>query len=530
MKKFNVKKTLALALSFSSLLMACACEDSATSVPNKTGFTSDAVLFEEGMTYETTTKGTPKAYASLTYDFLGGDEVMPIGGFYGPYASGGTLDGNARGDLLTDEVFAALRDAGINMFVYNKDIWLGEDGGTTVNKCLDLCQKYGIGYYVMLQYVETQLGGKTTPYPTDKMELQTDAGVAKLQRILDNLTKNGERTCVLGLHAKDEPFMHEVKNLSVLQDVFYNKLPNNYGLDLYGNTLGHWHGEYNFFGTYEYTPWDTYIDYYFEQAKPKMLSATQYPFTSASTAEATLTRSLFEQLAIYTEVAKEQNIPFWRMMQAGGQWNDASAWIDSVTPYQSEAELLFDVNVALAYGAKAIQYFTLVQPLHFAYATGGTYDYERNGLIGANGNLTRWYYYAQRANKQVQAVDEYLMKSANERVLVHGKKATEIVIENAKDEETGKRVAGEGWVTADKSYKELSGIEGDDCIVGCFDYKGGTALYVTNYSRLTKGEVLLKFNKKYKYKVIQRASEVDVVGTSIPLTLDAGEGALIVLE
>ena len=84
------------------------------------------------------------------------------------------------------------------------------------------------------------------------------------------------------------------------------------------------------------------------------------------------------------------------MLQAGGQWNDAGAWIDSVAPYPSEGEMLFDVNISLAYGAKAIQYFPLIQPQYYANQTGGTYDFEnRNALIGADGNLTRWYYYAQ---------------------------------------------------------------------------------------------------------------------------------------
>ncbi|MBQ6921844.1 MAG: hypothetical protein IJQ66_02020, partial [Clostridia bacterium] len=79
-------------------------------------------------------------------------------------------------------------------------------------------------------------------------------------------------------------------------------------------------------------------------------------------------------------------------------------------------------------------------------------------------------------------------------------------------------------------YKELTGIQGDDCVIGCFDYKGGTALYVVNYSRLKKADVLLKFSDKYRYTVIQRADVADVVGTSIPMTLDMGEGALIVLR
>ena len=495
--------------------------NSASSSITQTMFESDAVLYSDGLQYTTTTKGTPKSYAALSYEFLGGKDVMPIGGFYGPYSSGGSLDGNERADLLSDKTFKDLQDAGINMIVYGKDMWMGEDGGATANLILDLCEKYGIGYYMQSQWVESQLGGKLTPYPTENMALQTPAGINTLQRIINNMTKNGTRKCVLGLHARDEAFVHEVRNLAVLFDAWYNKMDNNYGLDLYGNSLGYWDGKNTLFGTTAAITYQEYLDDYLNVAKPKMFSATQYPFTSASTPEANLTAGLFEELTYYRELTIEQGIPFWRMMQAGGQWNDASAWIPSVTPYQSEAELLFDVNIALAYGSKAIQYFTLVQPMHFAYQEGGTYDYERNGLIGANGNLTRWYYYAQRANNQVKAVDEYLMNAASEGVIVHGPKARKYIVDDAKPNNT---------VFAENTYKEMIGVKGDDCVVGCFDYKGGTALYVVNYSRFDKADILVEFDDTYRYTVIQRADVADVVGSSIPLTLDMGEGALIVLE
>ncbi|MBR0188826.1 MAG: hypothetical protein IJQ23_00395 [Clostridia bacterium] len=520
MKNRKFKTLISLILSGLFVFGAFSACGSSNSDESSTDFESDAVLYTEGMSYKETTKGTPKAYAALTFEYLGGSDVMPIGGFYGPYTSGGSLDGNERANLLTNEVFKLIADAGVNMIVYGKDMWIDEEGGDAANLVLDLCENNGIGYFMQSNWIEEQLGGKTTPYPTDNMDLKTAAGVQTLQRILDNMTKNGTRKCVLGIHAKDEPFVHEVNNLEVLKDAFYNKIEN-YGLDLFGNSLGRWSGKSTLFNTTAEITYDEYLEKYFSQAAFKMFSATQYPFSSANTSEASLTKYLFDRLAFYRELAIEHNIPHWRMMQAGGQWNDAAAWIPSVAPYQNEAELLFDVNISLAYGAKAIQYFTLVQPLHFAYATGGTYDYERNGLIGANGNITRWYYYAQRANKQIQAIDEYLMNSASEGVIVHGSTARKFIVENGEPNNT---------VLKENKYKELTGIQGDDCVVGCFDYKGGTALYVVNYSRLKKADVLLKFNDKYRYAVIQRADAADVVGTSVPLTLDTGEGALIVLK
>ena len=59
---------------------------------------------------------------------------------------------------------------------------------------------------------------------------------------------------------------------------------------------------------------------------------------------------------------------------------------------------------------------------------------------------------------------------------------------------------------------------------------GGTALYVVNYNREAKADVTLTFDRNdYRYQVIQRAKSFDVIGGEMTLTLDTGEGALIVL-
>lgn len=44
------------------------------------------------------------------------------------------------------------------------------------------------------------------------------------------------------------------------------------------------------------------------------------------------------------------------------------------------------------------------------------------------------------------------------------------------------------------------------------------------------GRITLSFDKKYGYDVIQRAEKVSVAGKELPLILNAGEGALIVLK
>lgn len=499
-----------------TLLSACSSK--------KNQIDADVRLYSDGMEYVTTEKGTPVEYSSLSFEYLGGSDVMPIGGFYGPTTYGaGSIDGNVFKETISDEVFDAISDCGVNMIVYGREMW-GVSGANEL--ILDLCEKYGIGYFMQLEYVESQLGGHTTSYPVEDMELNTDAGVAKLQSILDDLTKNGTRKCVIGIHGKDEPFLHEVRNLSVFLDVFNNKLENNYGLKVFGNMLGHWSGEWTMFGTTSGTLASDYYDYYFDAVNPSMMSVTQYPWgwEQEPYALSSAYRSLFDGLALYRMYSEKYDVPFWRMMQAGGNWNDAMAWIESGTPYPTEGQILMDVNAALAFGAKAIQYFPLVEPIYFAYEEGGTYDFDRNGLIAANGSKTRWWYYAKRANQQVQAVDEYLMNAANLGIIVHGDDARKLMI----DGNTYAELANPYLET--EKFRQLTDIAGDDCFIGCFDYKGGTALYVVNYSCESKSNVTLKFDGNYRYNVIQRAESCDVVGTAIPLTLDAGEGALIVLK
>ncbi len=52
-----------------------------------------------------------------------------------------------------------------------------------------------------------------------------------------------------------------------------------------------------------------------------------------------------------------------------------------------------------------------------------------------------------------------------------------------------------------------------------------------NYNHKEKGDIALRFNaSNYRYTVTQRGQSIDVVGNAVPLRLDAGEGALVVLN
>ena len=76
---------------------------------------------ESKKNYTETEKGVPEEYESLYYDFLGGRDVMPIGGFFGPYIPHTpSVNGQILPDYITDDIFQKIADCGINAIVqYN---------------------------------------------------------------------------------------------------------------------------------------------------------------------------------------------------------------------------------------------------------------------------------------------------------------------------------------------------------------------------------------------------------------------------
>ena len=105
------------------------------------------------------------------------------------------------------------------------------------------------------------------------------------------------------------------------------------------------------------------------------------------------------------------------------------------------------------------------------------------------------------------------MQSKNMGVMVHG--------------ETPSPVRGEYVL---KEFRQLKSVSGDACLIGCFDYQGGTALYVARNSTQEKGEVTLHFDGNYGYDIVTRGKTSFQAGKTLDLTLEAGEAILVTLR
>lgn len=423
------------------------------------------------------------------FDFLGGEDVMPIAGYFGPTPSEMSFNGVAVTDLVTDEVFKAIAESGVNIIEYSRT-----DYGKSPNyalKMLELGEKYNIGVVLEDSYITTKLGKDSL----------------SLSEIDERINKYCDYPAFCGLYGVDEPnsdgFCPE-----------YNRPISNYVNNINRlEDLGVW-SYTNLLPLYDKNKRDKYAEYvdeFLSTCDAKILQWDHYVWD-----EGREKTDYFYNLSICREKATEYDVPFWTFVQTGSQWNDAMQKFDTNGYYPNEAQFMWNVNTCLAYGSKGISYFPLVQPYWFSYAETQQYDFERNGMIGASGNKNRWWYYAQNVNKQIAAVDEVLMNSVNKGILVTGEQA----IRENKDS---------SCVLEGHSWRELINITGDT-MVGCFNYQGKSAYYVVNYDTEYSQNITLEFFDKCKFTVTQNAEKSKLHGQQVTLTMKPGEGVLVVMD
>ena len=94
---------------------------------------------------------------SFSFDYIGGKDVMPIVGFYGPTYTWESEDGNAFPNHFTDEYFEMIADAGIKILFSDVDYNVAPD---LLKLNLELADKYNIGYVVEDSYVNGFAGEK----------------------------------------------------------------------------------------------------------------------------------------------------------------------------------------------------------------------------------------------------------------------------------------------------------------------------------------------------------------------------------
>ena len=83
---------------------------------------------------------------AVSFDFLGGKDVMPISGYHGPYTTEQSFDGVSLPNYFTDEIFEAISDCGINKMHHAYTNY--QQAQESAIKMLELGEKYNVGIFV----------------------------------------------------------------------------------------------------------------------------------------------------------------------------------------------------------------------------------------------------------------------------------------------------------------------------------------------------------------------------------------------
>lgn len=328
-----------------------------------------------------------KKSTALSY----GENVMPIVGFYGPHS-------NDYGNSVTDNVYELVEEAGINLINYIPKTWSNKSHQSEILRNLRYAEAHNIGLYV---------GGGSFSESNLTAEV-----------IAETIAPYSQYDSFKGIFVADEP---GVQNLyyptsNGVQDPGWSELwlDGCAKLAKAVNQYCNLNGYINLFPYVDYyavnqnaDDYRQYMEEYITETEARVLSYDNYVFDQMDMA------NYFENLSLAREKSLQHNVPFWPYVQAGN-WRAPSILSGDVP---TQGQFLWNVNTSLAYGAKGIQYYTLIMPEYV-----GEED-NKFGLIDKDGNPTAWYPYAQRANRQIAAVDEVLMQAESKAVLAIGKKA-----------------------------------------------------------------------------------------------------------
>lgn len=430
------------------------------------------------------------------YDFLGGKDVMPIGGYYGPHMFNWSWDGNYLPDLFTDEIFQLIADSGINLITYISVDNKNNPGAMEL--ALQLCDKYGIGCI-----------GSDSELVRKSHRLATVA-------IEEMIAQRSQYDSWSGLYFVDEPgtvyfypqlSKRYIESYAEVADVLHTELDLSTYTNMLPMTRLEWKEDY-----------EKYIDEFVATLKPGYLMWDEYPFAGdgANYEGGEDMQTFITALSVHSHKSKEYGLAFLATIGAGAQFSSKGK--KTITPlWPNEAQFDWNMNTCLAYGAKGFQYYTLIGLFTDGITNEGKMDPYRNGLIGAAGNKTQWYYYAQNINKHIASIDHVLMNSVHKGVIIKGEQAQRD-FEYAYD------------VIDGEQFQELQSVDGHDVMIGCFNYNGKTALYVTNYSMEYAQYITLHLNTEHNLTVTQWSETSYVQGDSITLDMAAGEGVLLVIE
>lgn len=252
--------------------------------------------------------------------------------------------------------------------------------------------------------------------------------------------------------------------------------------------------------------YDDYVRLLMEKVNPNVLVFDKYMFFDNNNIE-DISRSYIDSyiknISTVKKYAEQYNTPFWANVAVFNHLTRANF---------TYKQMLWTVNLNLAYGAQGIQYYTYWDN-YIAYSDMDDWDNNSGaGAVNYTGGKKENYYEIQKINQNIKVVDEVLMTSTHKGVM-----------------QFGKQIVPMQYADTIYSYGPLKEVVGGNVFVGCFDHNGKPAYYIMNNS--TQGATQT-FKANFLTDVNVKVSNIDTNKTytnttCIGFNLTAGQAVLL---
>ena len=296
--------------------------------------------------------------------------------------------------------YAELAGAGFNTAIGGNGV-----GNERANRlALDACERPDVD--VRLVLADADLSNAIEGPATDVNRAAITQRLNNIYFGIQGRTGFGGRTGLGGIFLYDEPGKTKFANLRFarkqVEDIFGpDELP-------YVNAWP----SYATLSALQASSYTDYLAAYMngdDSESSPFLSFDHYPLLD----DEKTTPDFFYNHAVIRRYAQTFGVPSWGFVQSMG-FTGGKVGIERRRP-PDEAEIFWQINVALAYGVKGIQYFTYWTPNDPNLQTGGA-------LITLDGERTPRYDYATRANEFLRKVGRILLPLTSESVNHFGEK------------------------------------------------------------------------------------------------------------
>ncbi len=442
---------------------------------------------------------------------------------------------------LTDEVFKKLKGVGINrIFGFGWD-----NREETKLKTLELCEKYDIGYFPVLDSFGAYIAlGSKEKKPFD------DWNENEIQEADEKMIKEVKKylpyKAFQGVFFGDEAGYLSLNGVAHAKKVFSENFPS---LEFHFNFFSYSINEPIFWGGMELSRnpnleykkpfeldaehqitfqnrfrfYDLLVEHLLNKTKFEFVSQDKYPFEPFWKEIPTSVHvALFELNGFFAEKKKKYGFNFYNYLQAG-QWATGSN-----RKHMSEGEMLLQTNVTIGYGHEGYAYFPGCFPIDFVFAP--EMDYAKNGassLIDINGNEGEVYAFVKKEQEFVSLIEEDILSSEFLGVASYGEYRNGFLEEEINalpDNECIFRGQLPDFVLYKDSSLNVS-CE-NEVMISSFVREGKKRYFITNLSSVFPNEVNIQL-KKGEYLVIQ-GNEKNRFDGKIHLSLNPGEAAYLV--